>query len=164
MPLVVLRLILLLCFVQLGSPALAAEKVFSAEQILTALFGPTRAVNPRERSVVSLPTVTYEFNSDKLTDQGKHQLNELAKAFTMVGLKERRITVAGHTDGRGKPEYNQKLSARRAEAARAYLVGEHGLPSDAVRSVGYGMSRLLKDRPKSAPEQRRVEVIVEPAS
>lgn len=75
------------------------------------------------------------------------------------------ITVTGHTDRIGSDAYNQKLSERRAEAAKNYLVGK-GVSANRLAAVGKGESSPVvtcNDRKRSglieclAPN-RRVEV------
>jgi OOP family OmpA-OmpF porin len=56
-----------------------------------------------------------------------------------------RVVIEGHTDNIGKPDYNQKLSERRAEAVAQSLVRDHGVAADRVRSVGYGQERPIAD-------------------
>lgn len=75
-----------------------------------------------------------------------------------------RITVEGFADPAGTPRYNLALSARRADAVRQYLTA-HGVPDDALRTVGYGESRLVApgawgDQP-GAEENRRVVFVIE---
>lgn len=138
------------------------DKIFSSDQILTSLFGAARAVDPRERVSVNLPTVTFDFNSARLTPQGRRQLDELARAFEQGRLIGRPVTIAGHTDARGSVDYNRALSVRRAEAAKDYLAQEHNWPVRLMNPVGHGMSQLLGDKSRYSPEQRRVEIILEP--
>lgn len=52
----------------------------------------------------------------------------------------RTATVEGHADERGTREYNLALGARRAAAARNFLVSE-GVPQGRLRSVTYGKER-----------------------
>jgi peptidoglycan-associated lipoprotein len=47
------------------------------------------------------------------------------------------ITIEGHSDERGTPEYNLALGERRAGAARTYLVSL-GIPADRLKTVSYG--------------------------
>jgi outer membrane protein OmpA-like peptidoglycan-associated protein len=54
------------------------------------------------------------------------------------------VTVEGHTDSIGSDQYNQKLSERRANAVRKYLV-EKGIASSRIRVVGYGEQRPIAD-------------------
>ena len=51
-----------------------------------------------------------------------------------------RFTVEGHADERGTREYNFALGARRAEAAKEYMVAR-GIPSSRVRTISYGKER-----------------------
>jgi len=63
------------------------------------------------------------------------------------------ITIEGHTSVSGSEEQNQKLSQRRAEAVKRYLV-ERGVPADQLRAVGYGESRPITTDP--SPEAQKV--------
>lgn len=54
------------------------------------------------------------------------------------------VTVEGHTDYIGSDQYNQKLSERRANAVRKYLI-EKGIASTRIRVVGYGEQRPIAD-------------------
>jgi outer membrane protein OmpA-like peptidoglycan-associated protein len=54
------------------------------------------------------------------------------------------VTVEGHTDYIGSNQYNQRLSERRANAVRKYLV-EKGIASSRIRVVGYGEQRPIAD-------------------
>jgi outer membrane protein OmpA-like peptidoglycan-associated protein len=53
-----------------------------------------------------------------------------------------RIEIQGHTDNKGAPAYNLKLSDRRAASVRKYLVGK-GISSQSAVSHGYGLTRPL---------------------
>jgi OOP family OmpA-OmpF porin len=54
------------------------------------------------------------------------------------------VTLEGHTDSVGSVEYNQRLSERRANAVRQYLI-EKGIASSRIRVVGYGKLRPIAD-------------------
>lgn len=56
-----------------------------------------------------------------------------------------RVVIEGHTDNIGKPDFNQSLSERRAQAVAQSLVRDHGVAADRVQSVGYGLSRPIAD-------------------
>lgn len=70
------------------------------------------------------------------------------------------IEVAGHTDSRGSDAYNMKLSQRRAEAVRSYLVSK-GIASDRLSAKGYGESQPIADNATDEGrfQNRRVELI-----
>lgn len=55
-----------------------------------------------------------------------------------------RLEIGGHTDDRGKDEFNMQLSQKRADAVRAYFVGK-GVPEARLKAVGYGEERPIAD-------------------
>ena len=52
------------------------------------------------------------------------------------------VRVAGYTSMSGTPEYNQRLSERRASAVRDFLVAEGGIAQSRITMIGYGETRL----------------------
>ncbi|WP_460503487.1 OmpA family protein, partial [Hymenobacter agri] len=70
-----------------------------------------------------------------------------------------RLSIAGHTDGRGDPDVNEKLSQDRAEAIRKYIERKGKLAANRIESFGYGSSKPLKDELTDADAKvnRRVE-------
>ncbi len=78
-------------------------------------------------------------------------------------LKNRRdvdVEIAGHTDSVGTRQYNMKLSLRRAEAVRTYLIGKGVAPSR-LTTQGYGESRPIADNAtaEGRAKNRRVDLI-----
>ena len=79
------------------------------------------------------------------------------------------MLVTGHTDPIGTQAYNQKLSERRADAVRNYLVSK-GVPRDKIETLGMGKTqpipglrceqKNLKERIACFAPDRRVEVEV----
>jgi peptidoglycan-associated lipoprotein len=82
-----------------------------------------------------LKPVFFDYDSAELTPAAKTALDEnfgvLKKFGTWV------LTIEGHCDERGTPEYNLALGERRAVAARTYLVAL-GVAADRLRTVSYG--------------------------
>jgi hypothetical protein len=70
-----------------------------------------------------------------------------------------KLSIAGHTDGRGDPEENEKLSQDRAEEIRKYIERKGKLGPNRIESFGYGSSKPLKDELTEADARinRRVE-------
>jgi flagellar motor protein MotB len=70
-----------------------------------------------------------------------------------------RLSIAGHTDSRGDPEVNEKLSQDRAEAIRKYIERKGKLQPNRIESFGYGSFKPLKDELTEADAKvnRRVE-------
>ncbi len=71
-----------------------------------------------------------------------------------------KVEVAGHTDSRSDDDYNQKLSQRRAEAVRTYLIGK-GVAADRLTAKGYGESSPVADNETEEGrfKNRRVELV-----
>jgi outer membrane protein OmpA-like peptidoglycan-associated protein len=71
----------------------------------------------------------------------------------------RRIEIEGHTDGSGVPQHNLKLSQKRAEAVRDYLVNTHGIDGARLVARGYGQDKPVADNTtrEGREENRRVE-------
>lgn len=71
-----------------------------------------------------------------------------------------RIEIAGHTDNQGNARNNQRLSERRAEACRTYLVAQ-GIEPERIMTVGYGASRPIapNDTPAGRQKNRRIEAV-----
>jgi outer membrane protein OmpA-like peptidoglycan-associated protein len=67
--------------------------------------------------------------------------------------------IAGHTDAKGGGEFNQKLSQRRAEAVRSYLITQFGIAGEKLTPKGYGKSQLLDPANPEDGVNRRVQVI-----
>jgi peptidoglycan-associated lipoprotein len=82
-----------------------------------------------------LKPVFFEYDSAELAQAGKTALDENAGLLKKNGTWV--ITIEGHCDERGTPEYNLALGERRAVAARTYLVSL-GIAADRLRTVSYG--------------------------
>jgi len=104
-------------------------------------------------------TVLFKFNSDKLTDDGKQQLDELTTG-KLASLKRYFVAIQGFTDKTGSPEYNLELSRRRAQAVQTYLVAQHNVPVYRIQIVGLGEDKPVNDEKTrdDRSKNRRVEV------
>jgi OOP family OmpA-OmpF porin len=94
---------------------------------------------------------------------------ELKKASDFVRkYRGAKVKLEGHTDSKGTEEYNQKLSERRAEAVRQYLIREDACEKAMISATGYGELRPIapnttkdgKDNPEGRAENRRVEILI----
>jgi outer membrane protein OmpA-like peptidoglycan-associated protein len=99
--------------------------------------------------------VTFEFDSDRLTQPAKENLAQFAKALKDPQLKGTKFEIDGHTDATGAELYNQGLSERRANAAVSYLASQ-GVDPATLTPKGFGKSKPRAADPFS-PENRRVE-------
>jgi outer membrane protein OmpA-like peptidoglycan-associated protein len=101
--------------------------------------------------------ILFDFNSYALRPESRSTLADLATNFQRY--PDETISVEGHTDNIGKPEYNQTLSEERAFAVKDYLVNQ-GVPSSRVTATGYGEThpKATNDTPEGRQLNRRVEI------
>ncbi len=103
-----------------------------------------------------------EFVSAKavILDISKPVLDGVAKTLN-EHPEVRKLRIEGHSDSVGNAEYNRKLSQRRAEAVRAYLI-EQGVAEDRLTAVGYGPDKPVADNetPAGRERNRRVEFTI----
>lgn len=89
---------------------------------------------------IRMNNIYYDFNSDKILPAAEGDLTiikELLDKYpTMV------IELSSHTDSKGTSSYNQKLSQRRANNAKAWLL-DRGVSAERINAVGYGESQIL---------------------
>ena len=106
--------------------------------------------------------IPFEFNSDRLTDDGKEVLDQLGEALKSNELSSAKsIVLEGHTDAKGSAAYNQVLSTKRAQSVKTYLAGKHAIPSTKLRAKGKGATELADPKNPEDGVNRRVRIIVE---
>jgi outer membrane protein OmpA-like peptidoglycan-associated protein len=103
--------------------------------------------------------VFFDWNRADLTDRAKQIIAEAAQNSTRV--QTTRIEVSGHADRSGTPQYNQRLSERRAQAVAAELEAR-GVPRTAMVIQAFGESRPLVPTADGVrePQNRRVEIVL----
>lgn len=110
-----------------------------------------------ENKPVCIEGAEFEFDSAKLRREEIKKLDEVASFAEKH--KDAQLEASGHTCSIGTEAYNQKLSERRAESVKAYLV-KKGVVADRIDTVGYGESRPMADNKTREGREmnRRVEV------
>ncbi|MES2638535.1 MAG: OmpA family protein [Myxococcota bacterium] len=123
------------------------------------------AVKEETRGMVITLSGSVLFQSDQATllPEAQTRLGQVTDA--LMATKERSIIIEGHTDSQGSDADNIALSQRRAEAVRSFLT-TRGYDPSRIRAVGIGEVRPVADNasPEGRANNRRVEIIVEPAS
>ncbi len=111
-----------------------------------------------EQSVI-LRSINFVFNKDQLTVPAQETLDEVARA--LVGQPSLNVQIVGHTDSVGSDAYNKRLSQRRAESVRRYLVSK-GVRDANLRATGAGESQPIagNDTEEGRAQNRRVEFVV----
>ena len=101
----------------------------------------------------------FDFDKYVLKPEGRAKLDDLVSKIKDVNLEV--IIAVGHTDWIGTKEYNQKLSVRRAEAVKAYLVSK-GIEKNRVYTEGKGKTQPIADNrtAEGRAKNRRVEIEV----
>lgn len=135
----------------------------SAKDLILAL-SPQPALKFRgiERQPVTpkaILDIKFDFDSTKLTEKSIPLLHKLGEAITSKELKKSSFAIVGHTDGTGTEEYNQKLSALRAQAVKNFLAEHYSVQPELLHAEGRGESELLFPEAPDNPDNRRVEII-----
>lgn len=129
---------------------------------------PAAAAPARPAAPVAPPAATkvtyaadafFDFDKSVLKPEGKAKLDDLVGKIKDINLEV--IIAVGHTDAVGSDSYNQKLSVRRSEAVKAYLVSK-GVEQNRVYTEGKGEKQPVADNKtgEGRAKNRRVEIEV----
>ena len=101
----------------------------------------------------------FDFDKSVIKPEGKAKLDDLVGKIKDINLEV--IIAVGHTDSVGSDKYNQKLSVRRSEAVKAYLVSK-GIEKNRVYTEGKGEKQPVADNKtaEGRAKNRRVEIEV----
>lgn len=134
----------------------------SVEEIINALKPAVKTRSLGRNLQVESPkidlSIGFDFDSAKLKDDSKPQLDRLVEALKNERLASLRFQVEGHTDALGSAAYNDSLSTRRAEAVVTYMT-QAGVERDRLQSIGKGFTELLDPNDPRAAKNRRVRVL-----
>jgi OOP family OmpA-OmpF porin len=114
---------------------------------------------PVSEKVTFAADTFFDFDKAVLKADGKAKMDDLVSKLQGMNLEV--IIAVGHTDSIGTTSYNQKLSVRRAEAVKAYLVSK-GIEANRVYTEGKGEKQPVASNKTSAgrAQNRRVEIEV----
>jgi OOP family OmpA-OmpF porin len=115
------------------------------------------AAVPGARPSLSLQ-VEFDFDSARIRPESHAALSQLGQALKSDELSGSRFAVEGHTDSKGRAEYNLRLSERRARAVRDLLASQ-GVDAARLVTSGKGSSEPANADNPDAPENRRVRIV-----
>jgi OOP family OmpA-OmpF porin len=99
----------------------------------------------------------FDFGKDTVKPAGKQALDNFAAELKSARFEV--ITVTGYSDRIGSHEYNMRLSTRRAEAVKSYLVETQGIPADKVTAQGADGSDPVT-KPDECPGEKRTPKLI----
>jgi outer membrane protein OmpA-like peptidoglycan-associated protein len=142
-----------------ASREVGAEKLALRRKLRDQL---NRLLDTRETErgvVVSMTDLLFPSGKSALLPATREKLAKIAGI--LLAYPGVAVTVEGHTDSTGSEGFNLKLSQRRAEAVRAYLLRQ-GLAPEAVAARGFGSGRTIAsdDTPSGRQQNRRVELVL----
>ena len=162
------------CHQVFGAPAI---RILPKAEEIAAMPPPNPQPAPKEEVVPPDPTSTIEraivekgratlniqFDTNKavVKDQYNAELAEFADV--MRKYADLKVMIEGHTDSVGNDDFNMKLSQKRADSVKNYLVTKFGIDASRLDAKGYGETRPIADNNTKEGRQknRRVEAAVE---
>ena len=135
------------------------------EPVPAAAPAPAPAPAPAAAAAAVSSKVTYaadaffDFDKSVIKPEGKAKLDDLVGKVKAINLEV--IIAVGHTDSVGSDAYNQKLSLRRSQAVKAYLVSK-GIDKTRIYTEGKGEKQPVADNKtkEGRAKNRRVEIEV----
>jgi len=119
-----------------------------------------QAPPPAPRKIETISGPLFDFDKAHLRPQGEVKLDHVVKL--MQDDPSMRVVAEGHTDSVGSHEYNLKLSERRAETVKNYLVSK-GISASRITTRGLGEADPIASNKtaEGRAENRRVEIIAQ---
>ena len=141
------------------TPATAAAGCDGAVAAPAAAPAAPVAQKPAAAKVTYAADAFFDFDKSVLKPAGKAKLDDLVSKVKGINLEV--IIAVGHTDSIGTDAYNQKLSVRRAESVKAYLVSK-GIEKNRIYTEGKGEKQPVADNKtkEGRAKNRRVEIEV----
>jgi outer membrane protein OmpA-like peptidoglycan-associated protein/outer membrane protein assembly factor BamB len=112
----------------------------------------------RKNQPYIVDAITFEYNQAYLTRGSLNVLDSVVQ--TMKRSPAMKLDIAGYTDSSGDAAYNQKLSERRADAVKEYMI-KNGISPERLTSKGFGASKFVapNDSDANMAKNRRTEFI-----
>ena len=139
------------------APAPTAATTTAPTPATPASPAPTEVAATGPAPSLSL-AIQFDLNSARVRAESGAVLGNLVAALLSPDLKANRFVIEGHTDGRGVPAANLRLSQQRADEVRLYLVAL-GVHPARLKAVGKGSSEPANPKDPMSADNRRVRVV-----
>jgi len=128
-------------------------------QVAHAMQGSAPVMEEIKEEPLIRVMVNFDFDSDKIQKRSYADLDEIAKAMNAPENRKARYEVGGHSDDKGKDDYNMQLSEKRAKSVKEYLVKNGKVDASRLLTVGYGETQPMvpNDTEANRARNRRVE-------
>ena len=109
-----------------------------------------------KKAPIVLDGVNFKVGSSELTDSAKPVLDKVVR--TLKDYKDMHLEINGHTDSSGSRALNMKLSRKRAESVRRYLINQ-GIEEYRLRAIGLGPDHPVtsNNTKEGRSKNRRIE-------
>jgi len=147
------------------SPEPQVEKRSGKDGFETTADGISKRLHPDGSGQGVNLNIEFDVNSAKIRKYSIPLVQELGKALVSLKPNGKTLLINGHTDSDGSKKYNLKLSKKRAESVKAYLMKHYNLQGLAIQTKGYGESTPIAPNKGKENKQknRRVEVKLKPS-
>jgi outer membrane protein OmpA-like peptidoglycan-associated protein len=146
---------------EISKQACATTMALMEEQKQNAEAAATAAVQ-KEMMGKGRATIGIEFDYNKAVVKPQYHKEIKKFADVMKANPDLRVVIEGYTDNVGSMGYNMKLSLKRAESVRAYMIKQFGIQPSRLIAKGYGMSKPIASNMtmEGRTKNRRVEAAV----
>lgn len=134
-----------------------ATGIAGCDGVPVAQVEETVVIAPATTKVVLNADTFFDFDKATLKPEGRQVLDQVAEQASGMSLET--LIAVGYTDSTGPAAYNQKLSVRRADSVKDYLVSK-GVPADRIYTEGKGESDPIATNAtrEGRAQNRRVEI------
>ena len=103
--------------------------------------------------------IFFDYDSAEITPRATAALTPLGRALSDARLASDAFLIAGHSDAKGRADYNLALSQKRAESVRQHLIVNYGIDGARLVATGMGSKHLKNAKKPLAAENRRVQIV-----
>jgi outer membrane protein OmpA-like peptidoglycan-associated protein len=151
-------------------PAGAKREILNLKYPVEDLGGKVQSLQMKETAteirIELAADVLFDFDKFTLLPKAQGALKQVAG---VIGEKAKGVVqIEGHTDSKGSDSYNERLSDRRANAVKDWLINKEGLKNVKFETRGFGSRKPVSpntkpdgsDNPEGRQKNRRVEIIL----